>query len=381
MPLRVPFGDLKRPYDALQHELDDAVQRVLARGWYILGEEGRAFEEEFAAYCGVSHAVGVANGTDALYLALAALGVGAGDEVITVANSCIYQSEAILQTGATPVFVDVCPSTHTMNPEAAAAAITPRTRVLLPVHLYGRLAPMHELIALAERHHLAIVEDAAQAHGAWAYGTNGIARRAGAWGTVGCFSFYPSKNLGALGDGGAVVTNDMALAERLRRLRQYGWGQKYVLAEPGGRNSRLDEVQAALLRVKLRFLDEANTARRERAVWYGEMLADVPSIVCPPDEPGHVYHLYPLVSEQRDTLREGLHRAGIGNDIHYPLPAHMQQGYEGQVRPYGAGMLPHTEQHASQTLSLPMYPELTYEEVERVAEAVRVVAAGSATQS
>jgi dTDP-4-amino-4,6-dideoxygalactose transaminase len=362
----IPFGDLKRQYVADRAELDAAVARVLDSGWYILGSAVSSFEAEFAAYCGVTHAVGVANGTDALYLALAACGIGSDDEVITVANAGIYQLTAIAQTGACPVFVDIDPTTWNMDPQQLEAAITPRTRAIMPVHLYGRLADMTTICAIADRYALVVIEDAAQAHGAWRINQAGTHQRAGAWGACGCFSFYPSKNLGALGDGGAVVTNDAALADHLRQLRQYGWGKKYITSKAGGRNSRLDELQAALLRVKLTKLDRYNAARRERAVWYSELLADTP-LVLPVDEPGHVYHLYVIAHEQRDKLREVLGSAAIGNDIHYPLPAHRQQAYAGsRMRPTDAGSLPHTEQQATQVLSLPLYPELTRAEVEQV---------------
>lgn len=367
----IPMGDLRRQYASIQHEIDAAVARVLHSGWYILGAEVSSFEEEWAAWCGALHTVSVANGTDALSLALVALGIGAGDEVITVANAGVYQAVAIRQVGAVPVFVEVDPHTHTMNPQACAAAVTPRTRAILPVHLYGRMADMPAINAVAARSGLAVVEDAAQAHGAWQCDHDGQQKRAGTWGTCGCFSFYPSKNLGALGDGGAVTTSDAQLAERLRRLRQYGWEQKYVSVEPGGHNSRLDEIQAAVLRVKLHHLDAWNAARRERAGWYGGLLSGAPLDV-PTDEPGHVYHLYVACSPERDDLRTHLRAAGIGTDIHYPLPAHMQPAWAPAV---GQVALPETERLVQQVLSLPLYPELTRSEVERVASAVLAWAA------
>lgn len=363
----VPFGDLKRQSAALAAELDAAIHRVVSSGWYILGPEVQQFEEEFATYCGVAHCVGVASGVEALYLALAGLDIGPGDEVITVANACVYQVAAILQAGARPVFVDINPGTHNLDPAALEAAITARTRAIMPVHLYGRLAAMPAINAIATRHHLAVIEDAAQAHGAW-LDVAGQPQRAGAWGDCACFSFYPSKNLGALGDAGAIVTNDAALAERLRRLRLYGWSSKYVASEAGGRNSRLDELQAALLRVKLRYLDEWNAARRERAAWYAALMADLP-ITLPVDEPGHIYHLYVIASDRRATLRERLQASGIGCDVHYPLPAHRQPAYA--HLDCSATSLPHTEQQAKQILSLPLFPELTHPELELVAAALR----------
>jgi dTDP-4-amino-4,6-dideoxygalactose transaminase len=373
----IPFGNLARQQASLAEELADAFRRVLGSGWYILGQEVSAFEQEFAAYCGAAHCVGVASGADALYLALAALDIGPGDEVITVANACTYQVAAILQTGARPVLVDIDPARATLDPARLEAAITPRTRAVLPVHLYGRMAALPAILRSTERHGLAVVEDAAQAHGAWLLDSTGTQWRAGCRGTCACFSFYPTKNLGALGDGGAVVTNDAHLAERLRRLRQYGWSSKYVASETGGRNSRLDELQAALLRVKLRHLDAWNSARRERAAWYAELLAGTP-LHLPPDEPGHVYHLYVIACEARDDLRSHLAAAGIGSDIHYPLPAHLQPAYHSTpacLRPAEAGALPHTERQAQRILSLPLYPELTRAEVERIAAAVGAWAA------
>ncbi|PDW03796.1 DegT/DnrJ/EryC1/StrS family aminotransferase [Candidatus Viridilinea mediisalina] len=364
---QVPFGALVRQAAALGEELNETLLRVAAGGWYVLGEELRHFEAEFAAYCGTAHCVGVASGFDALYLALVALDIGPGDEVITVANACVYQAAAILQAGARPVFVDVEPQTHNLDPALLEAAITPQTKAILPVHLYGRLADMPAIYSVARAHGLALIEDAAQAHGAWADAAE-HPRRAGAWGDVACFSFYPSKNLGALGDAGALTTDDVALAERLRALRMYGWGEKYITSQAGGRNSRLDEIQAAVLRLKLRHLDAWNEARVERAGWYNELLAGLP-LTLPADEPGHVYHLFVVSSEQRDSLHQHLRTAGIGCDIHYPLPTHLQPAY--QQLGYQPGALPVTERLASQILSLPLYPELSREELELVAEAVR----------
>lgn len=364
---KVPFGDLARQAAELGPELTDALTRVAAGGWYVLGAELRAFEQEWAAYCGAAEAVGVASGAEALYLALAALDVGPGHEVVTVANACVYQAAAIVQAGARPVFVDVDPASHNLDPERLEAAITPATRAIMPVHLYGRLADMAAVNAVAARHSLPVIEDAAQAHGAWR--ADGAGRlRAGSASAVACFSFYPSKNLGALGDAGALTTGDPALAERLRRLRMYGWSEKYVSAEPGGRNSRLDEIQAAALRVKLRRLDAWNAARRERAGWYRELLAGLP-LALPTDEPGHAYHLFVIACDERDRLRAHLQAAGVGCDVHYPLPAHLQPIYAGLG--HRPGDLPHTEAAAARILSLPLYPELTRGEVEYVAESVR----------
>ncbi|MBC8160706.1 MAG: DegT/DnrJ/EryC1/StrS family aminotransferase [Roseiflexaceae bacterium] len=365
---RIPMGDLRRQNTPLRAEIDAAIAAVLDSGWYVLGREVAAFEQEFASYCGVSHCIGVASGAEALFLALAALEIGAGDEVITVANACMYQVSAILQAGARPVLVDIDPATSNLDPRALEAAITPRTKALMPVHLYGRLADMPAICAIAARHGIPVIEDAAQAHGAWAHDAESQPRRAGAWGTLACFSFYPSKNLGALGDGGALVTNDAALAERLRRLRMYGWNEKYCTVEAGGRNSRLDEIQAAVLRVKLRGLEAGNAARQVRAALYRELLNDLP-IALPADEPGHAYHLFVIGANSRDALRQHLSTAGIGSDVHYPFPAHLQPAYA-QLG-YKPGALPITEHLAGQILSLPMFPELTHSEIEQVAAAVR----------
>jgi dTDP-4-amino-4,6-dideoxygalactose transaminase len=362
--IRVPFGDSKRAYESIKSELDEAALRVLASGWYILGREVTAFEEAFAAFCGVGHAIGVGNGTEALYLALAALGVGRGDEVITVANAAIYEPLTILQAGARPVFADVDERTHTIEPELLEAAITPRTKAIMPVHLYGRMADMDAIMDVAHRHNLPVIEDCAQAHGARLGG-----RAAGSIGACGCFSFYPSKNLGALGDGGMIATDDVALAAKLRRLRMYGWEKRYYTVDPGGINSRLDEIQAALLHVKLRHLPSWNDARRRIARRYDQLLAGT-GLVLPdaPADESHIYHLYVVQTKQRDQLQAALKERGIETAVHYPLPAHLQPVYQGLATP---GSLPVTERLAGEVLSLPIYPELTDAEVEAVAAAVR----------
>jgi dTDP-4-amino-4,6-dideoxygalactose transaminase len=362
--MNIPFGDLKRQYESIKAELDEAAARVLASGWYILGPEVRAFEAEFAAYCGVGHAIGVGNGTEALYLALIALGVGAGDEVISVANAADYEPLTILQAGARPVFVDVDERTFTIEPELLEAAITPRTKAIMPVHLYGRMADMAAIMAVAARHSLPVIEDCAQSHGAQLGG-----RVAGSLGVCGCFSFYPSKNLGALGDGGMITTDDAELAAKLRRLRMYGWEKRYHTVDAGGINSRLDEIQAALLRVKLRHLPDWNAARRRIAQRYNEQLAGT-GLLLPelPADGSHVFHLYVVQTPQRDRLQAALQQRGVESAIHYPLPAHLQPVYQGLAEP---GSLPVTERHAGTVLSLPIYPELTDAEVDRVAAAVR----------
>ena len=362
--MTVPFGDLRRQYESINAELDEAAARVLSSGWYILGPEVRAFEAEFAAFCGAGHAIGVGNGTEALYLALIARGVGAGDEVISVANAADYEPLTILQAGARPVFVDVDERTYTIEPELLEAAITPRTKAIMPVHLYGRMADMAAIMAVAERHGLPVIEDCAQAHGARFGG-----RVAGSIGLCGCFSFYPSKNLGALGDGGMITTNDADLAARLRRLRMYGWEKRYHTVDSGGINSRLDEIQAALLRVKLRHLSDWNNARRRIAQRYNQLLADT-GLLLPelPRDESHVFHLYVVQTPQRDRLQAALQQRGVETAIHYPLPAHLQPVYQGLAAP---GSLPVTEKLAGTVLSLPIYPELTDAEVDAVAAAVR----------
>ena len=367
----IPFGDLRRQYESIKAELDEAAARVLASGWYILGPEVRAFEAEFAAFCGVGHAIGVGNGTEALYLALIALGVGAGDEVLSVANAADYEPLTILQASARPVFVDVDERTYTIEPELLEAAITPRTKAIMPVHLYGRMADMAAIMAVAERHGLPVIEDCAQAHGAQLplHSSGFGGRVAGSIGVCGCFSFYPSKNLGALGDGGMIVTNDAALAAKLRRLRMYGWEKRYYTVDSGGINSRLDEIQAALLRVKLRHLAAWNNARRRIAQRYNQLLADT-GLLLPelPSDESHVFHLYVVQTQQRDRLQASLQQRGVETAIHYPLPAHLQPVYQGLAEP---GSLPVTEKLAGTVLSLPIYPELTDAEVDAVVAAVR----------
>lgn len=366
MRLNVPFGDLKRQHDAIRAELNAAIARVLDSGWYILGPAVGAFEEEFAAFCNTRFCIGVANGTEALQLALTALGVGPGDEVITVANASVYQAITIVAVGARPVFVDVDERSHTMDPAALEAAITPRTRAIMPVHLYGRMADMDAIMAIADRHGLPVIEDCAQAHGATWRG-----RPAGSIGALGCFSFYPTKNLGAVGDGGAVTTNDATLAEKVRRLRQYGWERKYYTRDAGGLNSRLDELQAAILSVKLRYLPAWNARRRAIAAMYDDLLADT-DLVLPeaPPEGDHVFHLYVVRTAERDVVQARLREQGIGTDIHYPLPTHMQPVYAPFAPRDG---LPTTERLAREILSLPMFPELTDDEVRAVAVAVKRV--------
>lgn len=365
MAATVPLNDLERHNRPVLRELEEAVRAVLGGGWYILGPRVREFEAAFAAYCGAGECIGVGNGTDALELALRGIGAGPGDQVAAVANAGGYGTAAILAAGAEPLYVDVDPATMLMDPRALAAAITPRTRAVIVTHLYGHMADMPALLAAAGG--VPVIEDCAQAHGARLEG-----RHAGTWGAAGCFSFYPTKNLGALGDGGALVVSGGELAGRIRALRQYGWTSKYTAGIPGGRNSRLDEVQAAVLGVKLPYLEGWNRRRREIAAAYREALAGLDLELPPPCGPHAVAHLYVVRSSRRDNFREALHAAGIGTDIHYPVPDHRQPFAQG--RPWAAARLPETERCCREVLTLPCFPELTDEEVRRVGDAVRAAA-------
>jgi dTDP-3-amino-3,4,6-trideoxy-alpha-D-glucose transaminase len=365
---KIAFNDLRAGYLAHKAEIDAALAAALDSGWYILGEQAAAFEVEFGAYCRAAGCVGVNSGTDAIHLALRACAIGLGDEVITVAHTAVATVAAIRLAGATPVLVDIDPQTYTLDPQALEDAITPATRAVLPVHLYGHAADLEAIGQITRRRGLWLIEDCAQAHGAALDG-----KPLGSWGDLACFSFYPTKNLGALGDGGAVVGQDPALLERVRLLREYGWTpQERYVSQIEGVNSRLDELQAAVLRVRLRHLDEENAARRQWAALYDKLLP--PALVRPVELPGckHVYHLYvvriPAGVADRGHLRRQLEAAGIGTGIHYPVPIHRQPAYaDGQVR---AGALPLTEQAADEILSLPMYPALGAAQVERVAAAL-----------
>jgi dTDP-4-amino-4,6-dideoxygalactose transaminase len=360
MNIKIPLNDLSRQPAALGREIGDAVRDVMASGWYILGPQVEAFEAEFAGFCGVAHGVGVGNGTDALELALRALEIGPGDQVAAVANAGGYGTAAIRAVGAEPLYIDVQEDSMTMDSRALAAAIEPRTRAVIVTHLYGRMADMTALLASAGG--VPVIEDCAQAHGARICG-----RIAGAWGVLGCFSFYPTKNLGAVGDGGAVVTGDAGLAARVRSLRQYGWSSKYRSHSPGGRNSRLDEMQAAVLRVKLRYLEEGNARRRKIACLYNRWLSGA-GWRMPAVGDDYVAHLYVLRGARRDGLRDALRRASIGSDVHYPVPDHLQESARG--RAWAAPNLPVTERCCSEVLTLPCFPGLHDDEVRMVAEAV-----------
>lgn len=363
--LAIPQADPRAGYRAHQAELDAAVRRVLDSGRYILGPEVAAFEDEFAAWLGVAHAVGVASGTDALVLALRALDLPAGSEVITVSHTAVATVAAIELAGLKPVLVDVHPATLTLDPARLRRALSPRTAAIVPVHLYGRPAELAPILAFARAHGLRVVEDCAQAHGAETGG-----RKVGCYGDLAAFSFYPTKNLAAIGDGGLVATGDAGLAERVRLLRQYGWKERYVSAL-AGLNSRLDELQAALLRVKLRYLDGENERRRALAARYDALLP-APRVRLPaPAAAGdrHVYHLYVIRTPRRDALQRFLSERGIGSAVHYPMPVHRQPAYAHLG--LGPGSLRHTEAAARLVLSLPLYPELPAEDVVAVAGAIR----------
>jgi dTDP-4-amino-4,6-dideoxygalactose transaminase len=354
-------------YLAYKDEIDAAVRRVLGSGWYILGQEVAAFEEEFARYLGARYAVGVGSGTDALHLALRACGVGPGDAVITVSHTAVATVAAVELAGAAPVLVDIDSRSFTLDPgrlEEAVAEHRGRLKAIIPVHLYGHPADMPAVMDVARRHDLTVIEDCAQAHGAALAG-----RKVGTWGHLAAFSFYPTKNLGALGDGGAVVTNDPRTAERARLLREYGWRERYR-SEVAGMNTRLDELQAAVLRVKLRHLDRENARRRELARLYDAALSATPLLL--PQVRGdaeHVYHLYVVRGRRRDDLRAFLKARAVGTAVHYPEPVHLQPAYRGRVA-LGGGRLPETERACREILSLPMYPQMTDAQAEYVGEQV-----------
>ncbi len=361
--MNIPFLDLGAAYRELKPQIDAAVRRVLDSGWYILGPEVDAFEAEWAQYCGTQYAVGLANGLDALTLALRALDVGPGDEVIVPSNTYIATWLAVSGVGATPIPVEPDPTTYNIDPARIEAAITPRTRALLPVHLYGQPADMDPILEIARRHGLRVVEDAAQAHGASYKG-----KRIGGHGDIACWSFYPGKNLGALGDAGAVTTNNPALAERVALLRNYGSRQKYVNDEAGV-NSRIDPIQAAVLRVKLGLLDDWTERRRAIAAVYHQRLAGS-DLVLPavPDWADPVWHLFVVRTSHRQALQARLTEAGIGTLIHYPIPPHMQQAYANLGM--ASDHLPLARGMADEVLSLPIGPNLDAAQVDRVAEAL-----------
>lgn len=360
----IPFLDLKAQYASIKDELDEAVLKVLGSTQYILGEEVAAFEREFAKHCGTRHAIAVNTGTSGLHLALLAAGIGAGDEVITVPFTFVATVSAICYTGARPVFVDVEPVTLTMDPAKLEAAITPRTKAIMPVHLYGQMADMVPIMDVAKRHGIPVIEDACQAHGAEYRG-----QRAGSIGLSGCFSFYPGKNLGACGEGGIVVTNDDDQMKTVRMLRDWGQEQRYHHTLKGF-NYRMDGIQGAILRVKLRRLDQWTEARRQRARHYSNLLTGLTRIKTPVEAAGrrHVYHVYAIRTHDRDGLQRALQAEGVQTGLHYPIPVHLQKAHLDLG--HKPGDFPVSEAAARDVLSLPIYPEMTMRQVEQVVAAL-----------
>lgn len=357
MQVRVPFLDLKSHHAPHREEFHRAIQEVIDSSAFAGGTFVSNFESEFAKYCGCRHAIGVASGTDALWLVLLASGIGPGDEVITVPSSFMATAEAITHAGATPVFVDVEEDTQTMDVTLLESAITPRTKAVIPVHLYGQPADMDPILEIARRHHLLVVEDACQAHGAEYKG-----KKVGTLGDAGCFSFYPGKNLGAFGEAGAVTTNDSQLDAKIRMLRDHGQAKKYHHAMIGW-NSRMDGIQAAVLGIKLRNLDRANDLRRSHARFYDLGFQGIQSILKPSVAAysHHVYHIFAIRVQERDRIMQFLTDKGIGCGVHYPIPIHLQEAY--QALGYHEGSFPRAERAATETLSLPMYPELTADQL------------------
>jgi len=360
--LKVPFGDLKVHYQAYKSAIDGAVQRVLESGFYILGPELQRFEEEFAQFLGSNYVVGCASGTEAIYLALAALNIGPADEVIVVAHTAVPTISGISMTGAKPVFIDVDPSSGLMDPVKIEAKITSRTKVIMPVHLYGRVADMDSILSIAQKHKLTVIEDVAQGTGATYHG-----KTAGTMGEFGTFSFYPSKNLGAFGDGGAVSTKTKENYERLLKLRNYGQSKRYHHDEIGI-NSRLDEIQAAILGCQIPYVKEWNEKRNEIAQRYTKGLSGLVETPELGGEGEHIFHLYVIQLDERDELQSYLTSEGIGSLIHYPIPAHLQNAYK--YLGYKPGDLPATERMANRILSLPMFPELTEDQIDTVIAAI-----------
>ena len=358
----IPCANPLAQYQSHQEEISEAIKCVLKGGNYIYGHEVKAFEQSFSAYCGTDYAVGLNSGTDALILTMRALDIGAGDEVITVSHTALATVAAIIASGATPVLVDIEADYYTMDPACFKEAITPKTKAVIPVHLYGQPAAMDEIMIIARDHGILVIEDCAQATGATYKGN-----RVGSMGDAGCFSFYPTKNLGAIGDGGMVVTGNEKLAQRIRRLAQYGWDENRTTVE-SGYNSRLDEMQAAILNVKLKSLDSDNTRRRTVAKEYYSMLSTV-QIVKPKERPdtNHVYHLYVIASNKRDSLKINLQERGVLAKIHYSVPVHRNHGYDRKCILPAAG-LPVTEYVVGVILSLPMYPEISSIQLEVIAK-------------
>lgn len=363
--MNVPFLDLRAQYRQIEVEIKPALEDIMANGAFIGGPQVSAFEEEFAAFCGVGHCVGLNSGTDALRFALMAAGIGPGDEVLTVPNTFIATTEAVTQAGAKPVFIDIDSSTCCIDVNQIKRRITPQTRAIVPVHLYGQPADMDPILEIAYQHQLVVVEDACQAHGALYKG-----RPAGSMGAAGCFSFYPGKNLGAFGDAGAVVTNDENIARTIRLLREHGQSRKYY-HDMEGYTGRLDAIQAAVLRLKLKHLASWNRARRGHAAQYTELLSKVSglTVVKEADFAQSAYHLYVILVDDRDGLQKYLSEKGIGTGLHYPLPLHLQKAYSQMG--FKKGDFPASENAAERLLSLPMFAELTREQVEYVATCIK----------
>ncbi|HET7144259.1 MAG TPA: DegT/DnrJ/EryC1/StrS family aminotransferase [Anaerolineales bacterium] len=365
MTLSIPFLDMKKPYQEIKEELDAAYQRVMESGWYIMGKELEAFEDEFAAYCGARFCIGVGNGLEALHLILRAYGIGEGDEVIVPSNTYIATWLAVSQVGAIPVPVEPLENTYNLDPQRVQSALTARTRAILPVHLYGLLADMDPLLALADQYNLKVIEDSAQAQGARYKG-----RMSGSLGHASGFSFYPGKNLGALGDAGAVVTSDRQVAEKVRLLRNYGSKEKYYNDEKGY-NSRLDEMQAAFLRVKLKHLDNWNMRRRKIASLYMKSMEGLHDFILPAsiDSTEPIWHIFPIRHPDRDGLQRYLKNNGVNTLIHYPVPPHLSGAYSDLG--FQKGKFPIAEKIASSELSLPMGPHLTLESAEYIIKAIQ----------
>ncbi len=364
----IPMVDLQIQYQRLKAEIDANVLDVLAKGHYILGPHVQAFEAEAAHYLGVKHAIGVASGTDAIYLALMAEGIKAGDEVITTPFSFIAACEAIRYLGAKPVFIDIDPKTYNIDVNKIASAITDKTRAIIPVHLYGQVVELEPILNLAKKHNLIVIEDCAQSFGALYQG-----RQTGSMGEFGCFSFYPTKTLGGFGDGGLITMQSDERARHVRSLRAHGSEIRYEHTEIG-LNSRLDEIQAAILRVKLKYLDEFNLARRRIAAQYNELLSDT-NVVTPTEiyAGGHVYHQYTILTDCRSEIMQALNKMNIASSIHYPKPIHRQPVF---LETYSHLHFPHSEDVARRCLSLPIYPEMTDEQVRAVAQVIREVTLG-----
>lgn len=363
--MKVPFLDLKAQYDSIDGDIKSAIDAVLTTCAYSGGPFVERFEREFADFCGCRHAVGVCSGTDALWLSLAALGIGCGDEVITVPNTFIATAEAISRCGARPVFADIDEQRYTMDPKRLTEALTPKTRAVIPVHLFGQTADMDPILDIARARGIHVVEDACQAHGAAYKG-----RKAGSLGDAGCFSFYPGKNLGACGEAGAVVTNDPVLAEKIRVIRDHGQTEKYHHRMIGW-NARMDGLQGAVLSVKLKHLERWNRQRQVNAEIYDELLKGIEGIVPPMRSRNstHVYHIYAVRAGHRDDLKKALAENGISCGIHYPVPIHLTEAY--QILGYGKGSFPVAERCAAELLSLPMFPEMSREQIEVVSQRIR----------